>query len=152
MNGQLGAVRRDAPRAPVIQGRPASRRTSTDRGETEPVAGASGGITRCGRQWGITRCGRQWGHHSLRAPVGASLVAGASGGITRCGREWGHHSLRAPVGASLAAGASGGITRCGREWGQRYQAGSQVSPVSQLMCRSEICWLVICNKPKVIGS
>jgi hypothetical protein len=67
----LRAVRRDAPRAPVIQCRPASRRTSTDRGETEPAAGASGGIT---------RCGRQSGHHSRRAPVGASLAAGASGG------------------------------------------------------------------------
>jgi hypothetical protein len=52
MNGQLRAVQRDAPRASIIQPHPASRRTSTDRGETEPAAGASGGITRCGREWG----------------------------------------------------------------------------------------------------
>jgi hypothetical protein len=39
----LRAARRDAARSSFIHERPASRRGSTDLGETEPAAGASGG-------------------------------------------------------------------------------------------------------------
>jgi hypothetical protein len=78
-------------RAPVSIGTdpPAARRASTDRGETAPVAGASGGITG----------GRP---RPLRARVGASQGADRA----RCGREWGHHRERsAPM--ALGAGAPG---------------------------------------------
>jgi hypothetical protein len=81
----LRAVRRDAPCAFIIQPHPASRRTSTDRGETEPAAGASGGITRS------------------RAPRQAHKLGRSSASRRRAPRSGASNGTAARLGTSLGS-------------------------------------------------